>query len=333
MMSSSSTNDPRREPSARPPVALPPLTVRQPEAAGRRRRTEAFWKVPGADNERSHSSWFRALQMWGLEALLRAAGVYHRGRRNALDMRLAELEMPLPRLPAALDGLRVLHLSDLHLGRSLPGFAECAQRLLQGIEADVCLLTGDYRYGHFGPSDRAAEDVRRVLSGVRAADGCYAVLGNHDTLVVGEMLEAEGIRVLMNEGVRLALRGETVWLAGVDDPHLHRTADLAAALKGRPEGLFTILLAHSPECVADAARAGVDLYLCGHTHGGQIRLPLLGGVHTNVRSGRRQALGVWREGAMRGHTSAGLGTTDMPVRFLCPPEAALITLRAAPGAG
>lgn len=331
MMSSSSTSDPGKDTPA--PVPLPPLTVRHPETARRRRRMEAFWRMPGADNELSHSSWFRAAQMWGLEAVLRAAGLYHRGRRNALDMRLAELEIPLPRLPAALDGLRVLHLSDLHLGRSVPGFAKNAERLLDGIEADLCLLTGDYRYGHFGPSDRAAGDVCRVVSGVRAAGGFFSVLGNHDTLIIGEMLEARGIRVLMNEGVRLALRGETVWLAGVDDPHLHQAHDLAAALAGRPEGLFTVLLAHSPECVADAALRGVDLYLCGHTHGGQIRLPLLGGVHINIRSGRGQALGLWREGAMRGHTSAGLGTTDMPVRFRCPPEAALITLRAAPEAG
>ena len=329
-MSSSSTSSPGKDTPA--PVPLAPLTVRQPGTARRRRRMEAFWRMPGTGTELSHRSWFRALQMWGLEAALRAAGLYHRGRRNALDMRVAELDMPLPRLPAALDGLRVLHLSDLHLGRSMPGFAENARRLLDGIEADLCLLTGDYRCGHFGPSDRAAEDVCRVLSGVRAAAGFYAVLGNHDTLIIGEMLEARGIRVLMNEGARVEMRGESVWLAGVDDPHLHQTHDLAAALAGRPEGLFAVLLAHSPECVADAARRGVDLYLCGHTHGGQIRIPLLGGVHINIRSGRGQALGVWREGAMRGHTSAGLGTTDMPVRFLCPPEAALITLRAAPEA-
>jgi len=294
---------------------------------------EARWRMPGADNELSHSSWFRALQMWGLEAALRAAGLYHRGRRNALDMRLAEMDLAPPRLPTALDGLRVLHVSDLHLGRSLPGFAENARRLLGGVETDLCLLTGDFRYGHFGPSDRAAEDVCRVLSGVCAAAGFHAVLGNHDTLIIGEMLEARGIRVLMNEGARVEMRGESVWLAGVDDPHLHRAADLTAALEGRPPGLFTILLAHSPECVAGAARAGVDLYLCGHTHGGQIRLPFLGGVHINVREGRRQALGVWSEGDMCGHTSPGLGTTDMPVRFRCPPEATLITLRARPGTG
>lgn len=332
-MSSSSTSDPGKDAPGNRPVPLPPLTARRPETARRRRWMEARWRMPGADNELSHSTWFRALQMWGLEAALRAAGLYHRGRRNALDMRLAGMDLPLPRLPAALDGLRVLHVSDLHLGRSLPGFAENARCLLDGVETDLCLLTGDYRYGHFGPSDRAADDVCRVLSGVRSAAGVHAVLGNHDTLIIGEMLEARGIRVLMNEGTMAAPRGEPLWLAGVDDPHLHRAADLAAALEGRPPGLFTILLAHSPECVAEAARAGVDLYLCGHTHGGQIRLPFLGGVHINVREGRRKALGIWREGDMRGHTSPGLGTTDMPVRFLCPPEATLLTLRAAPATG
>lgn len=309
------------------PPGLPPLSARRPEEARRRHGVEGKRRAPGLRTELDHASLFQALQMRGLTLLLRLLGLYERGFGNALDMRLVEREFFWPDLAPGLDGLRLLHLSDLHLPRSMPAFTENARRLLDGVGADLCLMTGDYRYGYYGPSDHVAGAVRRVLSGVRARHGCYAVLGNHDTLVVGEALEEAGVRVLFNEGVPLSLNGAPVWLAGVDDPHFYHDDDMDSALKGRPEGAFTLMLGHSPESVPKAAGLGVDLFLCGHTHGGQIRLPWLGGVHTNIRRGKKQGMGVWRVGEMRGHTSTGLGVTDVPVRFLCPPEAALITLR------
>ncbi|MBW7863789.1 MAG: metallophosphoesterase [Candidatus Hydrogenedens sp.] len=314
------------------PQGLPPLAVRRPEEARRRRAAEADRVKPGFLDEHDFTSRFHTLQMRGLTLLLRLMGLYEQGFNNALDMRLVEREFFWPDLPPGLNGLRLLHLSDLHLPRSMPDFAERARRLLEGVEADLCLMTGDYRYGYYGPSDHVARAVQEVLSSVRARQGCYAVLGNHDTLEVGETLEGAGIRVLLNEGVLLDLNGAPVWLAGVDDPHFYHDDDMGRALAGRPEGVFTLMLGHSPESVSKAAGSGVDLFLCGHTHGGQIRLPWLGGVHTNVRKGKKQGIGAWRVGGMRGHTSTGLGVTDVPVRFLCPPEATLITLRRGGGA-
>jgi predicted MPP superfamily phosphohydrolase len=166
-----------------------------------------------------------------------------------------------------------------------------------------------------------------MLDGMRIRIGAYAVLGNHDTLALAEAVEEVGLRVLFNEGVAVGVPGALLWLAGVDDPHFYRMDDLDAALRDAPPEAFRVLLAHTPECAAEAANKGVGLYLCGHTHGGQVRLPGLGPIMINARCPRRRALGHWQAGAMRGFTSAGLGTTDAPVRFGCPPEAVLFTLR------
>src|SRR4029079_2861599 len=100
--------------------------------------------------------------------------------------------------------------------------------------------------------------------------------------------------------------------------------DLDAALSGVPEDACKVLLVHSPEVIARAAERGVDLYLCGHTHGGQVCLPGLGPVVLNANCARRYARGTWRYGSMQGYTSSGLGTSCVPVRFFCPPEVAVI---------
>lgn len=280
---------------------------------------------PRHRDERQCLTWQRQVQMALFSFILRTVGIYPRGMRNALDMELVEERAACGELPETLDGFRLLHLSDLHLGRTYPEHTERMAALLNGVKADVCVITGDFRHGHFGPSDHVAGALRKVLSGVAAKQGTYAVLGNHDTLNIGEAIEEAGVRVLYNEGVPLS--SGALWLGGVDDPHLYRCDRLDGALRDAPPHAFRVLLAHSPERVSEAAALGVGLYLCGHTHGGQVRLPLLGAVHKNARCRRGQVMGWWREGKMLGHTSPGLGTTDLPVRYLCPPRATMITLR------
>ncbi len=265
--------------------------------------------------------------MRALETGLRCLGLHARGVRNTRDLRLRGEELPLPGLPSGLDGLRLLHISDLHFGRTLPEYEDAVCRLLEGVSADLCVITGDLRYGHLGPADHVVPAVRRMLDGLRLRYGVYAVLGNHDTLAVAEQVEKAGVRVLFNEGVAVPVNGAVLWLAGVDDPHIFRMEDLDAALRGAPPGAYRTLLAHAPECAEEAARKGIRLYLCGHTHGGQLRFPGLGAISVNARCPRSRGLGFWQIGAMTGFTSPGLGTTDAVLRFGCPPEATLFTLR------
>jgi predicted MPP superfamily phosphohydrolase len=136
-------------------------------------------------------------------------------------------------------------------------------------------------------------------------------------------LERMGVRILLNEHVEIEREGASIVLAGVDDAHFYRVDNLEKAATGVPEGAFSILLSHTPEIYRQAAHAGFDLMLSGHTHGGQICLP--GGVPLTLESSlpRRMGRGGWRYGEMAGYTSAGCGACVVPVRFNCPPEITL----------
>lgn len=278
-------------------------------------------------NEDHHFHWIITLATRILKLFLVVTGLWARGRRNAHALHLREVTWQPPRLPPALDGMRLLHVADLHYRRKDPQFVQAVRELLTDVEADLCLMTGDYRFGHLGPSDHVTDNLAELMGVMKIHAGCFAILGNHDnTALVGPFPDF-GITLLYNEGRVVTLRDTPIWVAGTEDSHIMNSSDLRAALHERPEGMFTILLAHTPEDIHEAAAMGCDIYLCGHTHGGQIRLPGLGAVVSNARCAREHKHGEWRVGEMLGNTSAGLGTTDLPVRFNCPAEAHLITLR------
>lgn len=259
-----------------------------------------------------------ALSRAGLRLFLRVSGLYRRGQRNARRLHVRDHALHLPNLPAGMRGFRVLHLSDLHIDVDAAFADELAGQLV-GLEWDACVITGDFRYQTNGdptPALAGLERVRRVLDGP-----VYAILGNHDSIRMVPAIEALGIRVLLNEGVVLGDgQGSGIWLAGVDDPHYYRQHDIARALEQRPASMPVLLLAHSPEAYREAADAGVDAMLCGHTHGGQIRLP--GGLPlvTNAVCPRALIGGAWTWQELRGYTSAGAGSSVLDVRFNCPAE-------------
>lgn len=265
-----------------------------------------------------------------LRVALQAAGLFRRGRRNAANPTLNELELRFPQLPGAFDGYTILHLSDFHFRRGEPLPAPIID-MLRGVSADLCCLTGDFVWGYGGPMEHVTEAMEHLMGVLSMADGYFAVFGNHDFASLAPPIEKLGIRVLLNENTPIERNGERIWLAGVDDPSYFGSDDIPAALAGAPEEEFCLLLAHSPDCWIEAARSGVDLYLCGHTHGGQLRLPFFGAPHTNTRAPRDCALGLWRVNKMIGYTTAGLGTTEVAVRYNCPPEAVHITLRRGSG--
>jgi len=309
-------------------LARPHITERAGELAFKRLEVEAYYRPHRTDrDETAPVTWLRGLMMDVLRLGLKCTGLFQRGLSNALDLRLVEHDFVYEGLPEDLSGFRILQLSDLHLPGRFPRFAETAANLLRGTEVDLCVLNGDYRWGYYGPADHVAGQLRHILSGVRSRFGTVACLGNHDILAIAELLEASGIPILFNEGAALHVGDAVLWVCAIDDPHVFRCDRLDLALRDAPPDAFIVLLVHTPERIAQAEKAGASLYLAGHTHGGQIRLPLLGALSKNARCTREQSMGKWRAGSMQGYTSTGLGTTDVPVRFCCPPEATIITLR------
>jgi len=262
-----------------------------------------------------------------LKSVLQLTGLYSRGSRNALAPVVRSLILRFEDLPEALHGFRILHMSDFHV-EGTPGLVEALVPTLGEIPVDVCVLTGDYRFEDHGPCDEVFPAMREIVSSIRSRNGIFAILGNHDSSEIAFRMEDEvGVRMLVNEAVAVGSASAPLWIIGVDDPFDYRTHDLAAAVKDVPEGGFRVLLAHAPEIYEEAARAGILLYLSGHTHGGQIRLPLLGAIRQNANCPRSLAYGHWRYRGMQGYTSAGVGCSSLAVRFGCPPEIVVLELR------
>jgi predicted MPP superfamily phosphohydrolase len=158
----------------------------------------------------------------------------------------------------------------------------------------------------------------------------FAVLGNHDhwtdAALITDLFRAEGITVLVNQGMRFEKDGAAFWLAGVDDTMVG-LEDLSLALAGASDDEMKLLLAHNPVILRKAARAGVDLVLSGHTHGGQVNLR---SERSELGRPRRRLLkGLARQGETQIYITRGLGTVVLPVRFGCPPEVSLLELRCA----
>lgn len=262
-----------------------------------------------------------------LKLALRCAGLYGRGVGNALRPVVRELCLWFPNLPSGFDGFRILQISDLHIDGT-DGLAEALSCLLSTVESDVCVLTGDYRFEDRGPCEAVYPLMRMIVSSISAKHGIFGILGNHDPAEMALFLEENGVRMLVNESAGIRCRDEaSLALIGIDDPFDYRCDDLPGALAGVPENAFKVLLAHAPELYEQASQSGIDLYLSGHTHAGQIRFPVIGSLHSNARCPRSYAFGHWTHGGMQGYTTAGAGCSSLPVRFNCPPEIVLIELR------
>lgn len=259
-----------------------------------------------------------------VEAGFHASGLAPALARRAGRFRIEEQVFAFPDLPAGFDDYTILHLSDLHVD-SVPGQMEEAGFALAGHAVDLVALTGDYQNQGAPSAGRAGTAIGALLAPLSPRDGVVAVLGNHDRHTMAEALEAEGIRVLLNETVAVARGGSVLSLVGTDDPHIFYTPAAARALAAPAPG-FSVALVHTPELADLAAGAGHRLYLCGHTHGGQVCLPGGRPMVTALFSHRELARGRWRRGAMHGYTSRGLGCGQMPMRIQAPAEATLIRL-------
>lgn len=233
-------------------------------------------------------------------------------------------QVRLARLPRELNKLRVVQLSDIHhspfTGREQ---VERAVEAANALEPDLIALTGDY----VSHEREYAAPCAEMMGRLRARYGVYAVLGNHDhwtdAQLITDLFEAEGIRVLVNEGLHFEQDGAAFWLAGVDDTMVGQE-DLSLALAGSRDDEMKLLLAHNPVVLRRAARAGVDLVLSGHTHGGQVTWRSERSASGRPR--RRLLKGLGRQGNTQIYVSRGLGTVVLPIRYGCPPEVSLLEL-------
>ncbi len=260
---------------------------------------------------------------WVLDLLhsgLKWTRLYKRGLRNVFDIQIVENNFFVPGLPPAFAGFTILQLSDLHIDIA-PGLAEAVVERLKLLEYDLCAITGDYRWRTSGADDEALSEMRKIMPHLQQP--AYAVLGNHDFLEIVPPLEEMGLPFLLNETVALTRGGQHIYLSGVDDPHFYETENLQKVGDMMPPDAVSILLAHSPEIYRQAAAAGYDVVLCGHTHAGQVCLPGRVPLLNNANCPREMVYGPWKIHHTQGYTSAGTGSSGVPVRFFCPPEMTL----------
>lgn len=257
---------------------------------------------------------------------LTAPGVMFSWARGPAQVTRAEVR--LRRLPRALDGVRIILVSDIHVGPHLSlGQARGRLAPLRKLKADLLACTGD-----LGTGSRAGlRATARMLRKMAPPMPRFAVLGNHE-LWIDEALAVRELRgnrfdTLVNESRKVRLRGVDFWIVGVSDPQSDAD-DLPLALAKVPGSAFVVLLSHSPDIVRRPMASRADLILAGHTHGGQVVLPLVGPLACSSFYGPRYASGLFHVGRSMMFVTRGLGEVIVPLRVFCPPEVAVLTLRA-----
>jgi predicted MPP superfamily phosphohydrolase len=276
--------------------------------------------------------WTGLRERWGARSRRDRTGTLHLGTTTALtdsnlggSISVTDQRIWLNGLPNAFRGFRVLHLTDIHHSLFVPLEQVASVVALSNyLKPDLIALTGD-----FVTYSRASVDpVAEILGGLQAPAGVLAVLGNHDFRVgagtIERALRRNRIDVLRNRHVLLRQRGDILPVAGVDD--YGYGANLQKAIRGIPRDLPAVLLAHNPRLVNLAASHGIGLMLSGHTHGGQVNLPLLGSVYGRSPERLRYKIGWDRLGETQIYVSRGIGTIVLPWRLRCPAEIPLLQL-------
>lgn len=238
------------------------------------------------------------------------------------------IDVEVKNLDPRLDGYRLVHLSDLHIGALTPKW--WAQRWIDRANAenaDAVVVTGDL----VTSGVEFHEDIADLIGSLRGKDGVLCAMGNHDYFGEGEplisLMRARGAKVLRNEGILVERDGAPMYIAAIDDTWTRR-ADIDRALRDRPAGVPTIVLAHDPDRFPQLSKRGVDLVLSGHTHGGQVAVPFLSRWINASKLAHRFHIGVYADGDSTLYVHPGLGTTGPPIRLGVAPAVVVLTLRA-----
>jgi predicted MPP superfamily phosphohydrolase len=257
---------------------------------------------------------------------------------------VTRMEIWLTDVRAAFDGFTIVHLSDFHVGRFVKKEqVRRAVEIANGLEPDLMVLTGDFVTGSASHSVPCADE----LAALEAEQGVYAVLGNHDNWTdpdeVAENVAGAGISVLRDEVAVTKVRDSRLWLLGVEDTGFtagfyggsfsdfraiwrEKELRLTAMLEGIPDDEPRLLLVHNPDFTEMLPIARIDLALCGHTHGGQVRLPFMGAPVVPSFFGDKYASGLVQGPSTLVYINRGIGLISPPVRFNCRPEVTLLRL-------
>ncbi|MFC1783027.1 metallophosphoesterase [Planctomycetota bacterium] len=261
-----------------------------------------------------------------LDLLLKIKFINRRGLRNAANIKVEEVEFVFEDLPRGFNNTRILLITDIHID-CIDMIGDNITRIASEIDYDFCILGGDYTLSWSKDYGDAYSKMEAVACRLRKKSRVFGILGNYDRYSISEVLDRCGVEMLINENVCLEKKDDEIYLVGLDDCSSYETDDLKLADSRIPKDAFKIMVCHSPALYREAAQAGYSLYLAGHTHGGQVCLP--GGVviSSGTSAPRKMVKGKWRYGKMVGYTSRGVGTSVVSVRFFCPPEMTIITLR------
>ena len=236
------------------------------------------------------------------------------------------VQIPIKNLKPALEGFTIVELCDFHLyPLTQLDLVKRAVAIANRLKPNLTVLTGDYVWHDV----EAIFDLVPVLAGLDAQHGVFSIVGNHEIWTDVDVIEAafaeEGLPILRNQGLPLMVGKETIYLAGLDDGW-SGNPDLETALEHLPDGVPVILLLHEPDLADTFSLDGrVSLQLSGHSHGDQIRLPRTGPLFLPYLA-RKYDQGLYRVNDMWLYTNTGIGVTNVPVRFNCPPEITEITL-------
>lgn len=241
---------------------------------------------------------------------------------------ITEVNIFLKRLPSSFNGIKIILFSDLHLGFF------CTQEdllfltgVINSLNPDVICFAGDLTDKRTGKHQ--LEEAVPILKKLTASYGKYAVLGNHDyhtgPLKAKRALEDSGFLVLTNQSTVLEKNGQKVCLIGLDDV-IKGKVEIQKTLSSKTQECCSIILVHEPDCADEVARYSIDLQMSGHSHGGQVRLPIIGPIRT-TKLGKRYIHGLYNIGNMQLFTTQGVGTTILPIRFFCRPEIVILTLK------
>lgn len=276
--------------------------------------------------QKSRSNWsiFEKL-LHIFQYLLKVLNLYHKGVYNAQQIQVNEITMTFDNLPEAFEGFKILHLTDLHID-SIPGHEDNIISAVADKHYDIALFTGDYRMDTSGSFRQIMAPMRKISDALQPEYGKWAVLGNHDTYLMAEYEEEVGINLLINESAIVVKDGQRIFISGTDDPYYYYSEQALITLEQPLDG-FKIAMIHTSELRDFAADCGYNLYLSGHTHGGQICLPNGKALISHQFEGNEYTSGSWQHKNMKGYTSKGCGVSGLPIRFNCPPEIVLITLK------
>lgn len=251
------------------------------------------------------------------------------------QLHLSEFVIFSDRFSLGLSPIKILHITDLHIEK-WSRREEKVLQLAQEAEPDLIILTGDYVNTSYNEDPETHQLVRHLLSQLTAPHGVYATLGSPPVdlrFYIPKLFEGlDNIKLLRHDWQKVSLgKGRELILMGMDCTHHLPTdeARLARLVSRAPNHLPQLFIYHSPELMPQAVLQGLDLYLCGHTHGGQVRLPILGPILTSSQLGRKYVMGYYKEIRTHLYVSRGIGLEGMSaprVRFMCPPELTLITL-------